>query len=268
MTLIVSLRIPDGIVIAGDSLSTMMQQNQVEVGLDITCPKCNHQHKVQEHIPIPATPATTFSYAQKVFPFCDKFGVGTFGIGVLTSKSVYFAIRLLEQKLTTEGTLPDTVTEAANKIGDYVHELLKSQLKLEGSSTDQLPSGGYPLGFQVVGYDDDKPIMLEVFVGKTVDVRVQEQLGCTYSGSGEVVKAIWQLYEKDPQSRPPYPVFSLQDAINYADFLIQTTISHQRFSQKTPTVGGDVDIALVTPFDGFRWIRQKPLLKILEGDSK
>jgi hypothetical protein len=81
------------------------------------------------------------------------------------------------------------------------------------------------------------------------------------------VQAIWSLQKEHPENQPPYHTFSVQDAIDYAEFLIQTTISHQRFSQTIPSVGGDIDIALVTPFDGFQWIRQKPLGKVLGGKS-
>ena len=241
MTLIVSLRTPDGIVIAGDSLSTTVVENQLPV------------------------PAANFSYAQKVFPFCGKFGVGTFGNSFLANKSIYFAMRLFEQKLKGGEASFKGVTEAAKSIGDEIHDLLKEQLKLENTSVDALAQNQFPLGFQVVGYDDTEPKAVEVYVGKEVHHRVQVKLGCTYSGSGEIVQAIWGLYEKRPESQLPYPIFSLQDAIDYAEFLIWTTIVHQRFSQTIPNVGGDIDIALVTPFDGFRWIRQKPLGKVLRG---
>ena len=151
-------------------------------------------------------------------------------------------------------------------IGNESHNLLKEQLNRENVPLDALPEDKLILGFQVVGYDDIDPKTVEVYVGKNVRRQVQENLGCTISGSIEVVQAIQELYEKHPESQPPYPVFSLQDAIDYADFLIRTTINHQRFSQTIPTVGGDIDIALVTPFDGFQWIRQKCLGKILEGE--
>ena len=265
MTLIVSLRIPDGIVIAGDSLSTMMGQGQLEAAIGVTCPDCGHQHEIQGKLPTPPVAATTFSYAQKVFPFFGKFGVGTFGTGLLAGKSIYFAMRLIEQRLRCNKTSFKGVTEVAKKIGAEIHNLLKEQLKLENISVDALPPDQFPLGFQVVGYDDTNPKTVEVYVGKKVHYRVQEGLGCTYSGNGEIVQAVWGLYKTQPKSQPPYQVFSLQDAIDYAEFLILTTIAHQRFSQTIPTVGGDIDIALVTPFDGFRWIRQKPLSKVLEG---
>ena len=267
MTLIVSLRIPDGIVIAGDSLSTMTRQDQLKAAISVTCPACDHQHEIQKELPMPPVPATTFSYAQKVFPFCGKFGVGTFGAGLLANKSVYFAMRLFEQKLKEDKTYFEGVTEVAEKIGDKIHDLLKEQLKLENTSVDTLQPNRFLLGFQVVGYDATESKVVDVSVGKNVHRRIYTGFGCTVSGNREVVQAIWNLYRKRPENQPPYHIFSLQDAIDYAEFLIRTTIAHQRFSPTIPNVGGDIDIALVTPFDGFRWIRQKPLGKVLGEKS-
>ena len=264
MTLIVSLRIPDGIVIAGDSLSTMMGQGQWAVTTEVTCPKCDHQHQIQQQLPTSPVPAATFSYAQKVFPFCGKFGIGTFGTGLLAGKSIYFAMRLFEQQLKKTKTSFEGVTEAAREIGDEIHRLLKEQLKLENTSVEDLPDKQPVLGLQVVGYDGTDPKTIQVYVGREPRRQVRKQLGCTYSGSGEIVRAIWGLHKQHPERQPPYHVFSLQDAIDYAEFLIRTTIAHQRFSQTIPNVGGDIDIALVTPFNGFQWIRQKDLGKVLE----
>lgn len=264
MTLIVSLRIPDGIVIAGDSLSTLVTQNQFNPITDVICPQCQHQHQIQQHFPMPSTPATTLSYTQKVFPFFEQFGVGTFGLGLLLGRSVYFAIRMLEQRLQGSNTYFNGVTQVAETIGNEIYALLSQQLTLEGTSVAALPPDQFLLGFQVVGYDGIEPKTIEVFVGQNVHYNPVGRLGCVYSGSGEMVDAIWNLYQTHPESQPPYYAFSLQDAIDYADFLISTTIAHQRFSQRIPDVGGDTDIALVTPFDGFRWIRQKTISKILE----
>lgn len=265
MTLIVSLRIPDGIVLAGDSLSTLMGQGQLEATIGVTCPECNHEHEIQESSSIFSVTGATFSYAQKVFPFYEKFGVGTFGAGLIANKSVYFAMRLFEERLQEDKKSFTGVTEVAREIGEEIHTLLIEQLNRENTSVDAFPENQIFLGFQVVGYDFAEPKTIEVLIGKEVRFQNLGKLGCTVSGSREIVNAIWGLYETDPYSQPPYPVLSLQDAIDYAEFLIRTTIAHQRFAQKPPTVGGDIDIALVTPFDGFRWICQKPLGKILGG---
>jgi 20S proteasome alpha/beta subunit len=54
-----------------------------------------------------------------------------------------------------------------------------------------------------------------------------------------------------------YELMSLQDAVDFATFIVRATIESQRFNQKSVMgVGGDIDIALVTP-DGFKWLRLK-----------
>ena len=68
MTLIVSLRIPDGIVIAGDSLSTIVTQNQFNPIADVTCPQCQHQHQIQHNFPMLPTPATTLLIYSESLP--------------------------------------------------------------------------------------------------------------------------------------------------------------------------------------------------------
>ncbi len=239
MTLIVSLRVPDGIVIAADSLLTVKKEGQ---------------------------PTSSLSYTQKVLPFYGRFGVGILGIGLLANKSVHVAIRSFEQDLKEKETPFKGVTEIAEKIGNHLHDLLKKQLNQENKSLNTLQPGQFALGLQVVGYDNDtNPKTVEVYVGKNVHCEVRKEFGCTYTGSGEIVQAIWSLYKTSSESQPVYPLLSLQDAIDYAEFLIRTTIVHQRFSRKTPDVGGDIDVALVTPFNEFQWIRQKPLGEILEG---
>lgn len=54
-----------------------------------------------------------------------------------------------------------------------------------------------------------------------------------------------------------YELMSLQDAIDFATYIVRATIESQRFNQKSVMgVGGDIDIALLTP-EGFSWIKIK-----------
>jgi len=57
-----------------------------------------------------------------------------------------------------------------------------------------------------------------------------------------------------------YWIMSLQDAIDFSLFIVRATIEAQRFNQKTIMgVGGAIDVAVVTPDEGFRWIQKKKL---------
>lgn len=265
MTLIASFRTADGIVLAGDSLATMNAQLRLQGEVPAKCPECEHEFTLQPKIQT-QIPASTFPYAQKVFPFLGEFGIGTFGAGEVFGKTMWFAITELQSGLSKNKRtelLKGGVKAVASDIGKHIHALLKKQVG-EAKKLKELGAKSI-VGFQIVGYDDDTAKTLEVNIGN--GVRTEEHTGrtCTVSGMKEVVKALWDLGSAEGRYLPPLQVFSLQDAINYVDFLIRTTSLCQQFSQSIPGVGGDIDIALVTPFNGFQWIRQKPLGKVLAG---
>lgn len=261
MTLIVSLRTPDGIVIAADSMSTMLANGTIEIVAEIKCPKCGHQHQEQIKIPMPPIPSTTFSSAQKLFPFLKRYGIGTFGAGMLMGKSAYYIVREFEQEMTVSSNLQrigDT-KDVAQEIGNHMHDLLEQQMKSQNQSVTNIPDNKSIIGFQVVGYDEREARTYEVNIGKKVIIKEHHAQGsCTVSGQNDVVTALWSKGVKTP-----FGQFSLQDAIAYVEFLINTTAVYQQFSGTIPGVGGDIDIALITTFNGFQWIRQKPLGKVL-----
>lgn len=53
------------------------------------------------------------------------------------------------------------------------------------------------------------------------------------------------------------PTMPVQDAVELAEFLTDTTKSFYRFLPGADIVGGDTDIAVVTRYEGFKWIKRK-----------
>lgn len=53
------------------------------------------------------------------------------------------------------------------------------------------------------------------------------------------------------------PNFSEQASIEFVDFLVEVMCRAQQFSNRLPTVGGDVHIAIITKSAGFRWISKE-----------
>ena len=53
-------------------------------------------------------------------------------------------------------------------------------------------------------------------------------------------------------------LFTLQDAINFAKYAIETTINTMRYSNVVETVGGPIDILVIKPDQAF-WIQRKEL---------
>lgn len=259
MTLIVSLRIPDGLVLAADSLSTNQARIGIAADVNVKCPKCDADFQLHDlKLPPFPVPSSTFSFAQKLFPFCKKFGVASYGIGILNQKTIYHHIKELETKVSCEDF--KEVTKVAQEIHKYFDEQLKKQIR----DIDQAPDDFYPLGFQIVGYDNEEGKTIEVNIGKKSKITPRSGIGCTVSGDIKVVIKLWELRKEIPQQGAIYGSFSLQDAIDYAKYLINTTANYQRFANIIPTVGGSVDIAMITPYKGFIWIESKKLTSILE----
>ena len=261
MRLVVSLRIPDGVVIATDSLSTVQASVARQPEISIPCPKCKEKIELQDlppmHMPMP-TSLSTSSFAQKLFPFFRRFGIGAYGVSILSHKTIGHHLQTLARSV--DGSSLAGVTAAAEVVLERFDALLKEDLK--GAD---LPDETFPLGFHVDGYDEGVGKTLQINIGKNSRLVPHDKPGCTVGGSTEVARAMWDLGKANPRLQTPYQNLSLQDAIDYAEFLIRTTSSVQRFGLMIPNVGGAIDVALVTPFDGFQWIKRKKLATISVG---
>ncbi len=265
MTLIVSVISSDGIVIAGDSLASLQGEINLSQASEITCPQCRHTHVVKTNIHGNVR-QSTYSHTEKVFPFLKKYGIGVFGSGLIGNFSVNFLIRSFEDYAKKRIQI-NGVSDLARELGVNQHNLLKKEIEKHNKSLDDFPDNHIFLGVQVVGYDLMQPKIIEILLGKEVKMNVFDKLACYASGNTKTVEMIWEHYKNDIGTEPLYRIFSLQEAIDYVEFLIRTTIDYQRFSPEIPNVGGSIDIALVTPFDKFQWIRQKPLGQLLQGGT-
>jgi len=107
----------------------------------------------------------------------------------------------------------------------------------------------------IKGYD---PKILEYSCVKTVkDVKAADSTDSTFLDS--------LVHPKDTLALDglrydiKYDLMTLQDAIDFALFIVRATIEAQRFNQASiQGVGGAIDIAVITP-DGFRWVQRKAL---------
>jgi hypothetical protein len=100
------------------------------------------------------------------------------------------------------------------------------------------------------------PLLCKAFVNSGMAEPVAQQL---LAQAGPLIKA-----DIVNASMP------LQDAIELAQFLVETTKRFVRFLPGADTVGGAVDIATVTPHERFKWIKRKHYytseLNVLETD--
>jgi hypothetical protein len=145
------------------------------------------------------------------------------------------------------------------------------------------------IGFIVAGYSFSESIpeewRFEIVDGKLIGpdlLRPKDQVGITWNGQPEAITrlilgrsnllaSVLQECNVDnikineimtkcnerlsvPFVIAPMPI---KDAIDVAEFLVQTTIEFSKFSPGAPTVGGPIDIAAITKYEGFKWIKRK-----------
>lgn len=67
------------------------------------------------------------------------------------------------------------------------------------------------------------------------------------------------MEEERVKLEPPLytDMMPIWDAVCMAEYLVQTVIGYYRFSSGLPVVGGAIDIATITKHEGFRWVRSK-----------
>jgi hypothetical protein len=265
VTLNVSLCVPDGIVIASDSLATLSEPISKKINVDSTCPKCNEPIQLKDvQIPPFSVPSSSFPYAQKLFSIKSKLGLTCYGLSHLNGRSMYSHITELEAKLPIPPENGDYVESVKDSVIKYFDNQIALECKKTGFNLGLQPDDWFPFGFQIAGFIRDangEPAtkIYWVRMGKKSDAKlVNNPVFCT--GDPTVVNLLWP----GGNLTANVTAFSLQDAIDYVKFLIRTTADFQRFSGKWQTVGGDIDIALITNRNGFQWIAQKPLYQILE----
>jgi hypothetical protein len=262
VTLVVSLIVPDGVVLAADSLATTTGRLNIVGQIEGKCDKCGADIKVPElKLPPIPIPSSTTPFAQKVFNFKNKFGVAFWGNASVNKQTMYSQMKRLENRTKEE---IDSVDDAADTIANHFIKELEAEL----GDLNKMPADVSAFGFHVVGYGSAESIIGKVWsirIGRTVKKESHNEFGCHVSGERQVVSKLWKKDESIPVPRPRYGSFTLQDAIDYTDFLIKTTSDYQRFANMIPTVGGEADIALVTHYAGFKWIRCKQLTRIIEA---
>jgi len=262
MSLIVSLRVPDGIVIATDSMST---SNTI---IEMIAMEGSDQHSTKKKVNLPKIeiPFSASSHVQKLFPLCDYYAISTHGAGVLNQKSIYYHIKCFEEeyqkKVGTIANLKDSVVKY------FEHQVA---LQFKGYKSNA-PDNFNPVSFHINGFEKKgniyKGITYQVNIKKETEINRITDIGCTIGGSIQVAQKLWSIGKEAQGFSFKYQLFSLQDAIDFCEFLIDTTAKFHRFAIQGPMVGGEIDIALVSPFNGFQWIKRKNIINTLDQKPK
>ncbi len=231
MSLVVTVYVPSGIVMAADSRMSVMRTEDVEEGGEKT--------RVRQQLVLSDS-------AYKVVEL-RKVGVGVsvYDAGIINNEPVESHVYRFEEEALNAG---DDVAAVAAKFQQYFRE----------------NHANTAVGFHVAGYRlEGKASTPHVLVGHTTREPEIRRVNATDKGAVQygVVRAGDVLVANrliDPKYLPLFAAMPLQDAIDYAIHLIRTTIDTLRFEPRFPSVGGPIDILVVKP-DGIEWVQRKEL---------
>ncbi len=272
MTIAISVKVNDGVVLAADSATSLIAQT-----------------------PTGPAVAQVYNNANKVFNLRKSLPIAaiTWGAGSIGRASISTVVKDLRVRLAggdpahKEWHLdPDsyTIEHVAARLRAFIYEELYAPAFKDWP---QKP----PLGFIVAGYSAGSELAEEYRIDidaqgncpPPVLLRPKNECGATWGGEPEAIARLFlgrsnQLAEvlRDSLGVPPdqvqaamgiitqaltvplvHDAMPIQDAIDLAEFFVDLTERFSRFKPGAPTVGGPIEIAAVTKHEGFRWVKRK-----------
>ena len=277
MTIAVSLKVNDGVVLAADSASTIMGSE-------------------------PGAVVNVYNNANKIFNLRKGLPLGliTWGLGGIGGASISTLAKDLRRRLT--GTSPDpayadweidvtsfSVKAVADRVREFFYEERYKDAAAAEAEEDEAPE--FPqLGFVVAGYSTAEPQAEEYLLVLSADgcqgpdlVRPVDEPGVSWAGQPEAITRLVNghglmlpdvlvddfgvktddvgdavaLISTKLAAPLVNPAMPFQDAIDLAEFLVDVSIKWSRFMPGSPTVGGPIETAAISKHEGFKWVRRK-----------
>jgi hypothetical protein len=271
MSVVIVVKVSEGLVLAADSAASLMG-------------KLGSPQGIQEGV------LKTFYNAKKLIQ------IGDFPIGILTWGQAYIGARTIESLIREweheYGWESQKIFQEKNKSQYKVKgctEKLQEYLKMKyNDEFKEIPIEQQPaIGLIVAGYSkgeffpeiwrfiipsDDKP------VNQRPDINGKPNFGASWFGLTDaivrlhfgrddgIIKILSEKYNIaeneirslfEPFQYPvPFAQMPLQDAIDYANYMINVVIGRYRFVLGPEFCGGEIDIAAITQKE-FNWISRK-----------
>lgn len=270
MTIAISLKVNDGVVLAADSASTLIMRDQ------------------QGN----AAVAKVFDNANKVFNLHKRLPVGsiTWGVGAIGKESIGTLTKDFRRKLSEgsqDGYKLDvnnyTVEDIATKFRRFIYDehYVKAFEKYK-----EKPD----VGFIISGFSSHRSMAeeWEINIDRAGQchgpkrVRAPDSCGVSWRGQPEAIARLYWGHsghlseilkasgldqakidevigrcKSTLSAQFLYDPMPIHDAIELGAFLVEVTKKYTRFIPGAATVGGPTEIAAVTKHEGFKWVSRK-----------
>lgn len=236
MSLVVTLYVREGIVMASDSRITLDSEQPSAEGPIV-------------HLAVGQSDST-----YKTFVTGVPVGISTCGQAALEGAPISGFIESFVNDVANKSML--TVDQTALALLQYFQQF---------SPTPRTT-------FQVAGYLDGPPPAqrvwsVDVGSGTTTQVIPEDKYGVVWAGEADILaRLVNELGQAGPGNsfsplpyyQIPWQFFTLQDAIDFTVFAIRSTTDALRFQPRPKTVGGPIDVLVIKP-TGATWIQRKEL---------
>ena len=254
VTICASVKVRDGLVLATDSMS------------QVTGADASGRVEVLQ----------TYSNARKLFQVGSlPMGVTSYGTGNVGNRSIQGLMSDFQQR----GELATGVKEVTESLFDFFK--VAYEVEFASLPMEQRPA----LGFFVAGYSEGNAFAEEWEFLFPVDpspqpVRPENGFGSSWRGIDSPFTRLYKGFDpyipqalrdaglddgvigqvmdfvRKFESVVVYDGMPVQDAINFAAYMLRTTIGYDFFQIGPPSCGGPLQVAIILPNDGFRWVEK------------
>ena len=265
MTIAISLKVNDGVVLASDSAASIWAQSPDGQTLGVV---------------------NIYENADKVFNLCKGHPIGaiTWGSGSIGNSSISTLVKDfrkgLNSRLAPDGSF--TIEGISSEFTKFIYD---EHYLPSFSSWARKPDIGFIVTGYGTGLDYAEEWIIEVINGQLrgpSKLRGESEIGLAWNGEPEAITRLYKGHGTGlpvvleacgiesnkideimakvrelliaPLVVPPLPI---QDAIDLAEFLVETTMKFSKYKPGPTTVGGPIDIAAITKHEGFKWVKRK-----------
>lgn len=265
MTICIGVKVNDGVVFVADSASSIVVQG------------ADGQQGIQR----------VYNHGDKVFNLYRGLPVAamTCGLGAFGSESISTIAKGIRKEMMDAGSGIEPNSYSVKAITTFAYDRFLKKFEGLDDGTRAVASfeffvGGYSHDdggseiwkFQFAKGNATEPTLIAdrgvcniIWAGQpeactrlvlghaSVTYDVLRRANLTHEQALNLVDSIRREAEA-PLLAPAMPVI---DAIDLAEFLAGTSAKFVKFLPGADTVGGSLDVATVTKFEGFRWVRRK-----------
>lgn len=258
MTIVASVKVRDGLILGTDSMTQISAETE--------------QGEPQL--------LKSYSNAKKLFQINARMAVATYGLGNIGNRSI-------------EGVVLDFASTDAARCGDNVAAVAESLFGFVSEMYDHVyvdAEVGHrqPVGFFLAGYSKGEPFPHEYeFLlprdGGPFAARPPDVFGASWRGIDAPFTRLYKGFDPyvipqrlqergvspeniaeilDGAGLETWVIFDgmpVQDAVNFAVYILETTIGWATFQVGAPTCGRPLQVATILPETGFEWVARPTL---------